>query len=139
MTEPKDPMSYTENELEAMRIDKKCAVQYRDIMKFRKKVIRAKKAKLADKDIDPPGEVIDRLRKENPQEYAKLVKKMGKKVAKQLQHNISSSTIYPPDTIRDWRMTIRAIDRGFWHPTTPMLGAWRPPKTKTAFEKFMSS
>ena len=139
MTEAKDPMSYTEDELEAMRMDKKCAVEYRDIMKFRKKVMRANKAKDFEKDMDPPGEMIDRMRKEKPQDYAKLVRKMGKKVAKQLQHNISSSTVYPPDTIRDWRMTIRAIEREFWHPTTPMMGAWRPPKTKTAFEKFMSS
>ena len=136
---PKDPMSYTDNELEAMRIDKKFAGQYRDIMRFRKKVIREKKAEDAEKNVFPPGETIDRLRKEQPRKYADLVKTMGAAVKKQLEHNLATSTSYPPDTVRDWRMAIRASERGLWHPKTPQMGAWRPPKQKSAYDKFMSS
>ncbi len=139
-TKPKDPMSYTDIELEAMRLDKKCSAQYHGVMKLRRKIIRAKKAEhKAKQERIPTGEEIDRIRRDSPKDYNALVKKLGKAYAEKLKHNLASSTLYPPDTIRDWRMTIRAIERGIWHPTTPQMGPWRAPKQKNAYDKFMSS
>lgn len=135
----KAPMDYTVDEMDLMRTDKKRSEEYHQIMSMRRKAIRKQKAaEKKDKEF-PAGEVLDRMAREHPKEYRKVVKAMGKSLMAELDLKLQSTTEYPPDTVRDWRMTIRAIERGIWFPTTPQRGTWKPPKQKSAFEKFMNS
>lgn len=142
MTEQaKDPTSYTDIELEAMRLDKKPLIQlqYNGIMKLRRKINRDKKKKAAEEKVTVSGEEIDRMRKEDKKGYAKLVKTLGKRYKKELLIMINSTTQYPQDTIIGFKRTVQAIDSGLWHPTTPQMKAWRPKRRRTAFDKHMDS
>ena len=138
-TKTKKPTDYTEDEMDLMQIDKKRSKEYHQIMSMRRKAFRKEKEAKKKEDEFPAGEIIDRMSRENPQGYKKLVKAMGKAVIAELDLKLQSTTEYPQDTIRDWRMTIRAIERGMWFPTTPQRGTWKPPRAKSAFEKFMNS
>jgi len=137
-TKAKDPMDYTEIELELMKSDKAKTQVYHTIMKARRKIIRAEREAKDDRIIISGAE-LDLVRKTRPKEYDKLVKKLSAQYRADLLIKVHSSTEYPQEIIREWRMIIKAIERGIWHPTTPQLGKWRPPRAKTAFEKIMES
>ena len=138
---PKDPMSYTDIELETIQIDKRPSMQsqYRDIMALRRKINRAKKKKEEEKRFKISGEELDRLRKEDRKAYAKAVKALGKLYKAELLIMIQSTTEYPGDTIVGFKRTVRAIDEGRWHPTTPQMGTWRPKRRRTQFDKHMDT
>ena len=132
----KGPMDYTELELAEMQADKKKSVLYKTIMKARRKIIREGKT---DELLKVSGEELDIMRRKDPKGYKESVEILGEQKKQQLFVRLRSSTDYPIDTVRDWNMVIKAIERGIWHPTTPQLGAWRPPRRMSAYERFMNS
>ena len=139
--QPKDPMDYTDIELETMRLSKQPLVQnrYAGIMKLRRTINRTKKAKAAAKRVTIAGSDLDTLRKDDPGEYRKTVKILGKQYKAELMIMINSTTPRPIGTIVDFKKTVRAIADGRWHPTTPQLGSWKPKRGKSAFDKHMDT
>jgi hypothetical protein len=131
----KEPQDYTELELATLKL--KHPKLYKEVMEIRRKIARAEKEKNQPPFIS--GEELDFLERKNPQKYKKLVTELGKRKIAELTKRLNSSTEYPKDTVLEWRMVIRAIERGIWWPPTPKRGAWRPPKRKSNYDRFMQS
>ena len=97
------------------------------------------KKKIVPERVSITGQELDILQRKNSTEYKKVCEALAQQTKRELLARLNSSTQYPIDTVRQWRMIIHAINTGRWHPTTPKLGTWKPPRRMTPYDKFMNS
>jgi len=133
---PYGPLDYTELELAQLRA-KKDKTLYQEVMKARREINREKK-KANDTRIRISGVELDILAKNDPKKYAELVEKLAEQRKHDLHVRLGSSTGYAADTERAWRLEIKAIKDGGWHPNTPIMGPWRAPKRRSVYDNIVS-
>lgn len=127
----KSVMDYTEDELEEMRVLK--PKKYHEVMKLRRKKIRAEKAKKKEQVPKMTMNELRKLEKDDPAEYKKVMKLMQKARKSELKARLGSINPYPEETLQAARIELKAMDKGIWYPN------FRLPRRKTAVERFLES